>query len=154
MIVQGAKIQADVLVTNNEGGPVTVTFLPTCTCLTVTPGAQSIPAGGRGSFSLRYDSIDDRGITIKGYLVTTDIAGAAPLHYLLRGTVREERGAPAAGGTWTRQERRPGRGRRGGRAAFRHLLLHAGLPKLRRVPLGGDPPPGEDARPEDRPPET
>jgi cytochrome c biogenesis protein CcdA len=100
MIVQGAKIQADVLVTNREPVAVTVTFLPTCTCLEVIPGRQLIPAGGRATFSMRYDSIDDRGITIKGYLVTTDIAGAAPLHYLLRGTVREQRGAPTDSGTW------------------------------------------------------
>jgi hypothetical protein len=84
MIIQGAKIQADVVVTNREPVALTVTFLPTCTCLEVIPGAQSIPAGGRASFSMRYDSIDDRGLTIKGYRVGTDLTGAPPLFYLLR----------------------------------------------------------------------
>ena len=103
MIVQGAKIQADVVVTNNEPVAVTVTFLPTCTCVEVTPGSQSIPAGGRASFSMRYDSIDDRGLTIKGYLVSTDLTAALPLHYLLRGTVREQRGTPALSSAGTLQ---------------------------------------------------
>ena len=80
--------------TNHETVAVTVTFVPTCTCVTVTPGSQSIPAGGRASFSMRYDSTDDRGITIKGYLVTTDLPGAASLHYFLRGIVREQRVRP------------------------------------------------------------
>ena len=103
MIVQGAKIQADVVVTNNEPVAVTVTFLPTCTCVEVTPGSQSIPAGGRASFSMRYDSIDDRGLTIKGYLVSTDLTAASPLYYLLRGTVREQRGTPALSSAGTLQ---------------------------------------------------
>jgi hypothetical protein len=92
MIVQGTKIQADVAVTNGEPVAVTVTFLPTCTCVEVTPASQSIPAGGRAVFSLRYDSVDDQGLTTRGYRVKTDLAGAPPLYFLVRGTVRQERG--------------------------------------------------------------
>ena len=101
MIIQGATITGDVLVTNNEPVAVTVTFVPTCTCVTVTPGSRSIPAGGRAAFSIRYDSIDDRGITTKGYLVTTDLPGAVPLHYLLQGVVRQQRAEPPAAGALT-----------------------------------------------------
>ena len=110
MIVQGAKIQSEVQVTNGEPVAVTVTFLPTCTCLEVTPGSQSIPAGRRASFAMSYDSTDDRGITIKGYLVSTDLAGAQPLHYLVRGTVRDHGGTPAAPGAWTLHGPAPGGG--------------------------------------------
>ena len=110
MIIQGAKIQADVQVTNNESVAVTVTFLPACTCSTVIPASRSIPAAGRASFSMQYDSVDDRGITIKGYLVTTDLPGAAPMHYLLRGTVREQSRPSTVSGAWTRQGADPGGG--------------------------------------------
>jgi cytochrome c biogenesis protein CcdA len=49
--------------------------------------------GAAGSFELSYDSRDDEGITRRGYIVNTDIAGTKPLYYLLTGVVREENGA-------------------------------------------------------------
>jgi cytochrome c biogenesis protein CcdA len=110
MILQGTVIQQDLEVTNGEPVAVTVTLVPTCTCNTVTPGFQVIPAGARAVFHLRYDSADDRGITIRSFLVTTDLPAAPPLHYWLRGTVREQRPVAAAAGAWERQPPRPAAG--------------------------------------------
>jgi cytochrome c biogenesis protein CcdA len=105
MILQGARIQGSVIVSNPGPRAVTVSFIPTCTCLTVSPGSRAIPAGGDAVFLMEYDSKDDVGKTIQGFLVRTDEPGAPPTHYLVRGTVRAERGAaPAPTGAWTRQE--------------------------------------------------
>jgi cytochrome c biogenesis protein CcdA len=99
MIIQGARIQGAVTVTNHEKRPLMVSFIPTCTCVTVTPASQGIPAGGEAVFQMSYDSSDDVGITVKGYLVRSDPpTGTKPLHYLLRGTVRTQRSAPPAVG--------------------------------------------------------
>jgi cytochrome c biogenesis protein CcdA len=68
---------------------------------------------------MSYDSSDDVGITIKGYLASFDPpASGPPLHYLLRGVVRTHRAAqaPASAGTqapaaaWSRQDSVPAAG--------------------------------------------
>jgi cytochrome c biogenesis protein CcdA len=117
MIRQGDRIQGTVSVGNHTDRPLTVSFIPTCTCLTVSPSAQEVPAGGRAVFTMDYDSVDDVGITIKGYLVRSDPpAGAEPVHYLLRGVVRTYRAAAASTGAaetgasrgaWSRREPAP-----------------------------------------------
>jgi cytochrome c biogenesis protein CcdA len=94
MIRQGAKLESAVTAANHESRTVTVTFVPTCTCLGVTPAAQRIPAGGEGVFVLSYDSSDDTGNTTRGYIVRSDLPGAKPQYFLLRGTVRAEHGVP------------------------------------------------------------
>ena len=94
MILQGAKLETAVTVANHENRTVTVTFVPTCTCLGVTPAAQRIPAGGGGVFVLSYDSSDDTGNTTRGYIVRSDLPGAKPQYFLLRGTVRAEHTVP------------------------------------------------------------
>ena len=96
-ILQGQAAEAEVTVTSREKVPLRVTFVPTCSCLTVTPGTSVVAAGGSATFHLVYDSSDDTGITTRGYIVRTDLAGAEPLYYLLRGVVRAERVAAAAG---------------------------------------------------------
>jgi cytochrome c biogenesis protein CcdA len=117
MIRQGDRIQGTVSVGNHTNHALTVSFIPTCTCLTVSPAAQDIPAGGRAVFTMDYDSVDDVGITIKGYLVRSDPpASTEPVHYLLRGVVRTYRAAAPSSGTaesgvsrgaWSRQEPAP-----------------------------------------------
>ena len=92
MILQGAKLQSAVTVSNHENVTVTVTFVPTCTCLGVSPAAQRIPSRGEGVFVLSYDSSDDTGNTTRGYIVRSDLPGAKPQYFLLRGTVRAEHG--------------------------------------------------------------
>jgi cytochrome c biogenesis protein CcdA len=100
MIVQGAVISQELTVTNLEPVTVTVRLLSTCSCNQVTPGSRVIPAGSGAVFSMRYDSRDDRGITTKSFLVVTDLPGAAPFHYWIRGTVREESAAPVSPAAW------------------------------------------------------
>jgi len=109
MIAQGSVIEREVTVTNLESVTVTATLLPTCSCNQVVPGSQTIPAGSRAAFSMRYDSTDDRGITTKSFLVKTDLPGAPAFHYWIRGTVREVSPAPA-GGAWSRRAAEPGPG--------------------------------------------
>jgi len=100
MIAQGTVIEQELTVTNLEQVAVTVTLLPTCSCNQVVPGSRRIPAGARADFLMRYDSIDDRGITTKSFLVTTDVPGAPPFHYWIQGTVREV--SPSSARAWSR----------------------------------------------------
>ena len=90
MIYQGAKVESAVTVANHEARAVMVTFVPTCSCLGVTPASLRIPAGGEGSFVASYDSSDDTGNTTRGYIVRSDVPDAKPQYFLLRGTVRAE----------------------------------------------------------------
>lgn len=104
MIAQGARIEATVVVANHSRTPAAVTFVSTCSCLTVAPDSRIIPAGGEASFRLGYDSADDTGNTAKAFIVHTDLPGMQRLSYVLRGTVRAERqDAPAPSGVWIRQ---------------------------------------------------
>jgi len=105
MIAQGARIESTVVVANHSRTPVTVTFVSTCSCLTVEPNSRIIAAGGEASFRLGYDSSDDTGNTAKAFIVRTDPPGTQRLSYVLRGTVRaERRDAPAPASSWIRQE--------------------------------------------------
>jgi cytochrome c biogenesis protein CcdA len=104
MIAQGARIEATVVVANHSRTPAAVTFVSTCSCLTVAPNSRIIAAGGEASFRLGYDSADDTGNTTKAFIVHTDLPGMQRLSYVLRGTVRAERqDAPAPAGAWIRQ---------------------------------------------------
>ncbi len=103
MILQGAVIEREVEVTNREPVAVTLTLFPTCSCNRVVPGSQTIPSGSQVSFSVRYDSTDDRGITTKSLLVKTDIPGAPVSVFWIRGTVRETSPVPPEGGAGTRR---------------------------------------------------
>ncbi|HEY9595367.1 MAG TPA: DUF1573 domain-containing protein, partial [Spirochaetia bacterium] len=96
MIARGDVITLTVTVENDETTPLSVSFVPTCTCLSVTPASRSIPAHGRATFDLRYDSADDVGITNRGFIVRTDLPGSSSPYYLMRGTVRDDHPA------WTR----------------------------------------------------
>jgi len=94
MITRGEAIALTVTVENGEAVPLAVTFVPTCTCLTVNPTTRTIPSHGRATFDLRYDSSDDVGLTTRGFIVRTDLPGASSPYYLMRGTVRDEHPAP------------------------------------------------------------
>ncbi|HYW83304.1 MAG TPA: DUF1573 domain-containing protein, partial [Spirochaetia bacterium] len=102
-IAQGARVQMTVVVSNHSRTPATVTFVSTCSCLTVAPISQVVAAGGNASFALGYDSTDDTGNTAKAYIVRTDLPGEQRLSYILRGTVRAEHPA-SPGSAWTRQD--------------------------------------------------
>jgi cytochrome c biogenesis protein CcdA len=100
MIEQGDVARTRVVARNLGKAPLSLTFIPTCTCLTVTPASARLEGGASAAFDLSFDSKDDYGITQRGYIVKTDAAGAKPLYYLLSGVVRVDRpsGAKAAAG--------------------------------------------------------
>jgi cytochrome c biogenesis protein CcdA len=105
MIVRGARVQHAVVVRNRGAVPVTVTFIPTCTCLTAAPSVRALPPGVEGTFLLSYDSADDTGNTRKDFIVRSDPPAAQTLFYTLTGTVRAQTGqAGAAGGAWVRRD--------------------------------------------------
>jgi cytochrome c biogenesis protein CcdA len=111
MIAQGAKVEQAVVVRNERLLRVIVTFVPTCTCLTVEPSSRALAAGGAGTFVLRYDSADDTGVTRKDFIVQTDPPGPQMLVYALMGTVRAQNNrAGATGGPWIRRGDSPGAG--------------------------------------------
>ena len=70
MIAQGARIERTVIVANQGPASLTVSFIPTCTCLTSEPATRAVPARGQASFLLRYDSSDDTGVTRKDFIVS------------------------------------------------------------------------------------
>jgi cytochrome c biogenesis protein CcdA len=94
-LAQGERAFLTLVVSNPGTRPVTVTFIPTCSCLTVDPATRIIAADGRAAFSLTYDSTDDSGITWRGYIVRSDAPGARDGQYLLHGVVRQHRTASA-----------------------------------------------------------
>jgi cytochrome c biogenesis protein CcdA len=105
MITQGARIERAVTVTNGGATAVTVTFVPTCTCISSEPGTRAIPAGGRGEFILSYDSSDDTGTTRKDFIVQAEPPVSGALYYTLTGTVRAgNNGVSASGSAWIRRD--------------------------------------------------
>ncbi len=93
MIGQGDIVKTKVVATNRAALSVKLTFVPTCTCLTVSPETQTIAPGGSATFALSFDSKDYEGKTQRAYIVKTDVSGAKPLYYLLSGVVRVDRPA-------------------------------------------------------------
>ena len=105
MIARGAHISQDVMVRNAGTAAVTVTFVPTCTCLASEPSTRTLAAGAGGAFRLSYDSSDDTGNTRKDFIVRTDPPAPGMLVYTLTGTVRADNAAaPAAGSAWVRRD--------------------------------------------------
>lgn len=98
MIMQGDIVETALVATNGSGRAVTVTLVPLCDCLSSSPASAVAPAGGSASFTLRYDSRDDTGITRKNFLVTSDDPVLPKAYVELRGTVRARPGgAPPPG---------------------------------------------------------
>jgi cytochrome c biogenesis protein CcdA len=95
MIEQGDIAGTKVVAYNRGTASLEIAFVPTCTCLTVSPASARLAPGASASFALAFDSKDDSGITERGYIVKADAAGAKPLYYLLSGVVRVDR--PASG---------------------------------------------------------
>ncbi len=95
MIRQGEVVQVVLTAANGSDHPVSVTLVPLCDCLSAQPSAAAVAAGARVSFALRYDSRDDRGITRKSFLVTSDDPGLSKAYVELRGTVRAQSAAAA-----------------------------------------------------------
>jgi cytochrome c biogenesis protein CcdA len=91
MIEQGDIAKTKVVAVNRGADAVDLTFVPTCTCLTVSPATARLEPGGSVSFALSFDSKDDSGITERGYIVRTNVTGERALYYLLSGVVRVER---------------------------------------------------------------
>ena len=91
MIEQGDIARTRVEARNRTDGRLRVSVVSTCDCLRVSPSFRLLAPGEAGSFDLAFDSSDYSGITTRGYIVNTDISGAKPLYYLLRGVVRVER---------------------------------------------------------------
>jgi cytochrome c biogenesis protein CcdA len=98
MIEQGDIARTSLVAANRGERPVELTFVPTCACLTVSPATRVIAPGAEASFALVFDSKDDEGITVRGFIVKNDLPGAKPLYYLLRGVVRVDRPAEKQGG--------------------------------------------------------
>ena len=95
MIEQGDVAKTRVEARNRTDERMRVSIISTCDCLRVSPSSRLLAPGEGGSFDLAFDSRDYYGITVLGFIVETDLAGAKPWTYLLRGVVRVERKTPA-----------------------------------------------------------
>ena len=91
MIEQGDIARTEVVAVNRGSDSVELTFVPTCTCLTVFPVKARIGPGASASFALSFDSKDDSGITERGFIVRSNVPGEKALYYLLTGVVRVDR---------------------------------------------------------------
>jgi len=91
MIEQGDIAKTKIVAVNRGADAVDLTFVPTCTCLTVSPTTARLEPGVSVSFALSFDSKDDSGITERGYIVRTNVTGEKALYYLLSGVVRVDR---------------------------------------------------------------
>jgi cytochrome c biogenesis protein CcdA len=91
MIEQGDIARTKLVATNRGTETTQLSFVPTCTCLTVSPSVLNLEPGASASVSLSFDSKDDSGITERGYIVRTNIVGEKALYYLLSGVVRVDR---------------------------------------------------------------
>jgi cytochrome c biogenesis protein CcdA len=111
MILQGEIARTKVVATNAGAAAVEITFIPTCTCLTVFPSAASVPPGGSAAFDLSFDSKDDYGITQRGFIVASGEKGSKPLYFELTGVVRVERAEGAAVGPSSRPPALPAQAR-------------------------------------------
>ena len=106
MIDKGEVARTTIEVFNRGLEPLLVTFIPTCSCLSVSPAEFSIAAGTAAKFSLSFDSKDDEGKVSRGYIVKAGaqrVAGTAatstavtPLYYLLSGVVRSHNASAQA----------------------------------------------------------
>ena len=110
MVEQGDVARIEVVAVNRGTDAVELTFVPTCTCLTVSPAKTRLGPGAAASFALSFISKDDSGITERGYIVRTDVIGEKALYYLLSGVVRVDRPKGGAAG-----------GSASGEAGFRRL---------------------------------
>jgi len=97
MISQGEIVRTEVTAINKGESPLVITFVPTCSCQTVSPANRSLKPGASATFALSYDSKDDEGKTNRYFIVKTDMPGAKPLYYLMGGVVRAERNAAGSG---------------------------------------------------------
>jgi cytochrome c biogenesis protein CcdA len=91
MIEQGDIARTEVVAINRGSDSVELTFVPTCTCLTVSPARARIGPGASANFVLSFDSKDDSGITERGFIVRSDMPGEKALYYLLTGVVRVDK---------------------------------------------------------------
>jgi hypothetical protein len=93
-LLRGTRARLAVTVRNDSTVEATVSFLPTCTCLTVEPAGQAIAPGASARFTLGYDSKDvaNANRTVvpdrKSFIVRSGLPGdTAPYYYFLTAAV-------------------------------------------------------------------
>jgi cytochrome c biogenesis protein CcdA len=90
MIARGEKIQIVLTVSNPAPTAVSVSLVPTCSCLSAEPETLSLAPRSSGSFRLGYDSSDDVGLVRKDFIVRTARPSPQLQTYSLFATVRGE----------------------------------------------------------------
>jgi cytochrome c biogenesis protein CcdA len=98
MITKGESASASVKVENLTKKDIKVEFVPTCSCLSVSPSTASLKGGASARFDLAYDSTDDEGKVTRYFIVKTDPPSEKPIFFILNGVVRADNGASAASG--------------------------------------------------------
>jgi hypothetical protein len=93
-LLAGTRVQVSVAVRNSSAAEAEVSFLPTCTCLSVEPARQTVAPGATARFTLGYDSgeIAPRGgkpvQDQKSFIVRSGLPGdAAPYYFMLTAAV-------------------------------------------------------------------
>jgi cytochrome c biogenesis protein CcdA len=91
MISKGETIRTTLSAKNRSSGTISLSLVPTCSCLSVKPASVSLASGATASFDLSFDSADDEGKVFRFFIVKTDLAGEKPAYFSLRGVVRADR---------------------------------------------------------------
>lgn len=142
MISQGEIVRTEIKAVNGSGSPLTIAFVPTCSCLTVSPAARTLAAGASAAFSLSFDSKDDEGKTSRYFIVDTEIPGAKPLFYILGGVVRADRKPAADSGYSAGASGAPASDALGGAIELRYYYTPGrrlrGIPRDRNPEAGGE----------------
>jgi cytochrome c biogenesis protein CcdA len=99
MVSKGETTHTTISAKNRSSGAISLSLVPTCSCLSVKPASINIAAGASASFDISYDSADDEGKVFRFFVVKTDLSGAKPAYLSLRGVVRADRPLPAVGST-------------------------------------------------------
>ena len=92
----GVVVEKVVDVRNGTDLPVVMDLVSTCSCLSVSEDSIRLGPGGRGSFTLYFDSSDDEGEFEKILIIQTDSEAMPKGFFIVRGSV--ETGEAASGG--------------------------------------------------------
>jgi hypothetical protein len=106
-LLRGTRARLAVTVTNGSTAEAAVSFMPTCTCLSVEPASRLIAPGASARFTLGYDTKDVAGAgrTVvpdrKAFIVRSGLPGdPAPYYYFVTAAVHSAVSDATLGRPW------------------------------------------------------
>jgi cytochrome c biogenesis protein CcdA len=113
LLRRGDLARFTLVVTNNAGVEATVSFIPTCDCLSAEPARLTLSDGAISELRLSYDSSKDLGTIRKDFIVSVEPVGPGKTLFTVSGTVGE---APSGRSVAAEGPQRPAADPQGGAA--------------------------------------